>query len=180
MFFLHFLSHSSVALLTAGLWWIAQSSPFFIVIPLSIATGIVLSHVIHEWGHFLGAVISRSTYSLKKKISPLFFDFDYVKNNPRQYLCMSVGGPLGNVLLISITLLWVPTQSTSEQWLLATMMGQLAYVLVLEGPVSLGILAGKNPLEVLGQHFGQGSPLFQRSFLAGIITALLVVAVLTL
>lgn len=189
MFFLHFVSHSAVALLTTALWctanqWHATTAPSLfgssVIILLTIGTGIILSHLIHEWGHFLGAVLSRSTYTLKKKISPLFFDFDYVKNNPRQYLWMSVGGPLGNVLLISITLLLLPIENTGQQWLLATLLGKLVYVLVLEGPVSLGILVGKNPLEVLGKHFGQGTPLFQRSFLAGIITGLLVVTVLTL
>lgn len=140
----------------------------------------MLSHIVHEWGHFLGAVLSRSAYTLKKKISPLFFDFDYVKNNPRQYLWMSVGGQLGNVLLISITLWLIPIETLAQQWLLATMVGQWMYVLVLEGPVSLGILVGKNPLEVLGKHFGQGRPLFQRSLLAGVASALLVIAVLTL
>jgi len=180
MFFLHFISHGAVASLTTTLWYAANPWPAGLVIALSIATGVVLSHVIHEWGHFLGAVLSRSAYTLKKKISPLFFDFDYVKNDPRQYLWMSVGGPLGNVLLISITLWLLPIETLAQQWLLATMMGQLVYVLVLEGPVSLGILAGKNPLEVLAKHFGQGKPLFQRSLLAGIASGLLVIAALTL
>lgn len=186
MFFLHLLSHGAVALLASALWctanqWATSSLlGSSVVILLTVITGIVLSHVIHEWGHFFGALLSRSAYTLKKKISPLFFDFDYVKNNPRQYLWMSVGGPLGNVLLISITLLLLPIQSTGQQWLLATLLGKLVYVLVLEGPVSLGILAGKNPLEVLGKHFGQGKPLFQRSLLAGVASGLLVVALLTL
>lgn len=185
MLFLHLLSHGAVALLTSVLWCTADqwymTTPSLLgnsmVILLTVVTGIVLSHVIHEWGHFFGAVLSRSAYTLKKKISPLFFDFDYLKNSPRQYLWMSVGGPLGNVLLISMTLLLLPIQSTGQQWLLATLLGKLVYVLVLEGPVSLGILAGKNPIEVLGKHFGRGRPLFQRSLLAGISTALLVLVI---
>jgi hypothetical protein len=189
MLFLHLVSHSVFALFISVLWqganqWAATVAPSLlvssVVIALSVAAGVVLSHLIHEWGHFLGAVSSRSTYTLKKKISPLFFDFDYVKNNSRQYLWMSAGGPAGNVLLIALTTLLLPIDTVAQQWLLATMIGQLVYVLVLEGPVSLGILAGKNPVEVLATHFGQGTPLFQRSLLAGIGTALLSATVLTL
>lgn len=203
LLYLHLVSHSAVALLITTLWWgvnqwSAMAAPSLLIsgltIGLSVATAIILSHLVHEWGHFIGALLSRSAYTLKPKISPLFFDFDYVKNVPRQYLCFSAGGPLGNVLLAAATTLLLlagphlsnPHLSnqpqgltTSQQWLLATMLGQLVYVLVLELPVSLGILAGKNPLEVLSTHFGQGAPLFQRSLLAGISSALLVAAALT-
>lgn len=172
MLFLHLLSHSAVALLATGLWWALQSTPFFVVMPLSIATGIVLSHLLHEWGHFTGAVLSRSAHTLKPKISPLFFDFDYLHNNARQYLWLSAGGPLGNLLLIA-SIVMLPLQTLATQWLLATAIGQFVYVLVLEGPVTLSILRGGQPLDVLAKHFGQGKPLFRRSLWWGLAAGLL-------
>ena len=177
---LHLLSHGAAALITATLWWYLQAASAFVVIPLSIATGVVLSHLIHEWGHFSGALLSQSRYTLKKKISPLFFDFDYVHNNARQYLWLSAGGPLGNVLLLILITAFCSLNHLAAQWLLATVIGQFIYVLVLEGPVTLGILRGGNPLDVLAKHFGQGKLLFQRSLAIGVVSGLLVAACLTL
>ncbi len=185
-FWLHLISHSTVAMMTGLLWhqtnqW-SSSNPsslsYALIIFLSLVSGIVLSHLLHEWGHFIGAVLSRSRYTLKSKISPLFFDFDYVKNTPRQYLWLSFGGLAGNIFLITTTLLSFSLHTLGQPFLLASIIGQFAYVLVLELPVSIGILAGKNPLEVLSQHFAQGKPLFLRSLLAGISSGVLILACL--
>ena len=59
--------------------------------------GLALSHIIHEWGHFLGAVTSRSTLTIKPRVHPLFFDFDYLANRPSQFLALSLGGLLGTL-----------------------------------------------------------------------------------
>jgi hypothetical protein len=145
---------------------------------VAIAAGIVIAHILHEWGHFAGAVLSKARYTIKEAASPLFFDFDYMENNARQYLWMSAGGPLMNILLIFLALIWLPIITTPECFLFATFVGQLIYVLALEAPVSIGILKGNNPLEVLSNHFGQGRPLFVRATVAGVISGLVVVALL--
>lgn len=179
---LHFISHSTVAVLVTLIWhlvdaWTTQAPSSFaglMAIAVSIGAGIALSHILHEWGHFLGAFGSGARYRLKSNISPLFFDFDYAKNTPRHYLCMSVGGPLGNVFAIGMALLLLPMTSLAQHWLLATLLGQFVYVLVLEGPVSIGIMRGGNPMDVLSQHFGQGKPLFQRSLLIGVVCGVVI------
>jgi len=79
--FLHLLSHR-VAVVAIAVPWIlldhlsAQSGHTvwitMLIIVASIATGLSLSHLVHEWGHFIGALISRSSYRLKKKYRPCF------------------------------------------------------------------------------------------------------------
>jgi hypothetical protein len=137
-------------------------------------SGLGLSHIIHEWCHFLGAISARATITLKPRVHPLFFDFDYSANSPGQFLCLSFGGLLGNVVLLYILVFVVGPHSQIATGLLAAVAGQFVFVLMLELPVSLGVLAGRDPLQTLTAHFGQGGPLFLRAALGGVGTAVLV------
>ncbi len=175
------LAHGALALLlvcsvlylhaaeTAG----SEGVTLYLAAAWAFICGLALSHIIHEWGHFLGAVTSRSTLTIKPRVHPLFFDFDYLANRPSQFLALSLGGLLGNLVLI-LALLATGAHSLVLTGLLAAVIGQFVYVLVLELPVSLGIMAGREPLETLSTHFAQGRPLFVRATLAGIATAVLV------
>ena len=136
-------------------------------------SGFALSHIIHEWGHFLGAAISGSAFTIKPRVHPLFFDFDYVANRPGQFLALSTGGLLGNIALFFALLFLNIPNSLVLTALLAAVIGQLVYVLILELPISLGVLAGKQPLDVLAAHFGQGKPLFIRATVGGVVAATL-------
>ena len=85
---------------------------------------------------------------------------------------------LANVLLLVLLLQSVSPVTLVAAGLLAAVAGQLVYVLLLELPVNLGILAGRDPLQTLAAHFGQGRPLFLRAGMAGIVTAALVLLLL--
>lgn len=136
--------------------------------------GLALSHIIHEWGHFLGALAFRSTLTIKPRVHPLFFDFDYQANRPRQFLALSLGGLLGNLVLMLVLVSPAGAHTLVHTSLLAAVIGQFVYVLVLELPVSLGVMAGGEPLETLATHFARGGPLFLRATLFGVTTAALV------
>jgi hypothetical protein len=146
---------------------------------IAMILGGVLSHLIHEWGHFLGTLLCGARYTVKAKPSPLFFDFDYEGANPRQYLWLSAGGPIGNLLLI-LLVFTLPMDSAIVRSLCAASIALMAYVLVIELPISQGIIAGKAPMEVLTTHFGQGKPLFRRAGIAGITVLIGSLATLTL
>ncbi|MEE4147092.1 MAG: hypothetical protein V2I26_19970 [Halieaceae bacterium] len=175
------LAHGALALLlacslvylhsaeTAG----ASGAAFYLAGAWAFLCGLALSHIVHEWGHFLGAVVARSALTIKPRVHPLFFDFDYLANRPPQFLALSLGGLLGNLVLLA-ALLATGAHSLVLTGLLAAVIGQFVYVLVLELPVSLGVMAGRDPLETLATHFGQGRPLFLRATLAGIAAAVLV------
>jgi len=137
-------------------------------------TGLILSHIIHEWCHYFGAVLGRSALTLKPRVHPLFFDFEFDHNAPRQFLFLSFGGLIGNVILLGILTLPQGPHSLVMISMLSAVAGQLVFVLILELPVSLGVLAGRDPLEALTAHFGQGGPLFLRAAVGGVITAALI------
>lgn len=172
---LHAITHASAFVL---LLWAAFHTTDIAGIVIALIAGIACSHILHEWGHYLGARLSGALVTIKPKLSPLFFDFDYLKNNPRQFLWLSAGGPAGNLVLIGVTLLMLPLDNLVQQFFLATLIGKLVYVITLEGPVTIGILAGGKPLEVLGKHFGQGKPLFRRCMMLGAFSGLLVFSLL--
>ncbi len=153
-------SHGGMGLYAAAAW--------------AFLCGLGLSHIIHEWCHYAGAALARSTIILKPVIHPLFFDFDFPANTPRQFLCLSLGGLVGNFLLLGILVVYAPAHDLVMTSLLAAVLGQLVFVLLLELPVSLEVLAGKDPLQALTDHFGQGGPLFLRAGIGGVVTSALV------
>jgi hypothetical protein len=151
---------------------------FYLAALAAVAGALVITHIAHEWGHFLGARVSASRYTVKAAPAALFFDFDYLENRPRQWLWMSAGGPLGNMALILALFLALPLNTLVQQLVLATATGQFVFVLVLELPVSRGIQAGGAPLDVLTTHFGQGLALFQRALLCGLAAGIVMMLLL--
>ena len=69
---------------------------------------------------------------------------------------------------------WPRPQSPVMTAFLAAVAGQFVFVLMLELPVSIAVMAGRDPLQALQQHFGQGGPLFLRAGSGGLATAALV------
>ena len=149
------------------------SPALYLAVSGAVLLALLLTHLLHEWGHFLGATLSASAYTLKPRPSPLFFDFDYEAGTARQYLWLSVGGLLGNLLALAVIALVLPLDTTIARSALAAGTALLAYVLVLELPISLGIAAGRPPMETLTGHFGQGAPLFLRATAAGLLVGAL-------
>ena len=175
------VAHGGVAALLLYLlfWMDARTTngvTLYLTAAWAFATGLVLSHIFHEWCHFFGALVGRATVTLKPRIHPLFFDFDFPANSRAQFLFLSIGGLLGNVLLLLVTPGDWP-HSLAMASLLAAVAGQLVFVLILELPVSIGVLRGADPLATLTAHFGQGGPLFLRAGVGGAATAVLVFAV---
>jgi hypothetical protein len=173
------LAHGSVFLLLIVTLWVLETWLVpgqegiirYLAATWAFLSGMALSHLIHEWGHFAGALISGAKLTIKPAAHPLFFDFDYDHNKPRQFLLMSMGGLLGNFLLLVTLLLLVTPASLITTSLLAAVIGQLVYVLILELPVSCGVMAGGAPLAVLTTHFSQGGPLFIRATLGALVAA---------
>lgn len=165
-------SYHMVALVSAVAMWgasdtwamtsdLALATIFSVV--ASIIFGIAISHIFHEWSHFLGAVLTGANYSVKHKPDFLFFDFNYLNNSRKQFLWMSSGGLVGNCVLIVLLLVAIPMDSAGRGMLLATAVAMAIYVAVLELPVIRRSSAGEDSLTVLAEHFGQGAALFNRA-----------------
>jgi hypothetical protein len=178
----HALSHGIVALLFAcslalAYAWEQTTGKHYVSVMAAVwgvLCGLGLSHIIHEWCHYAGARLSRSVHTLKPQTHPLFFDFDLEANSSRQFLCLSFGGLAGNLLLLALLLYFPNTGSIVMSALLGAVVGQFVFVLILELPVSVEVIAGKAPLAAITDHFEQGGPLFLRAALGGIVAAVLV------
>lgn len=98
--FARFLARDlAIALGVVVAWWAAA--------PLSAGTGpaadltgallgagaFVVGHVAHEWGHLVGALLTRSRVAAPASLaSPFLFSFDSVHNSRRQFVIMSLAG----------------------------------------------------------------------------------------
>lgn len=145
----------------------------FVAAAWAVLCGLGLSHIVHEWCHYAGAAIARSSVTIKPQLHPLFFDFEFPDNTRLQFLCLSLGGLVGNFLLLALVVFYPDSNSLALNGLLAAILGQLVFVLMLELPVSVEVMMGKDPLQALTAHFSQGGPLFLRAAIGGVGTAIL-------
>ena len=175
------LAHGGVILvlvvtLTAVNSWEQQVNSalaHFVTVTWAVLCGLLLSHIVHEWCHYAGAALARASVTIKPKVHPLFFDFEFPDNTRMQFLCLSLGGLAGNFLLLTLVVFYPAEHSLALAALLAAILGQLVFVLMLELPVSVEVMMGKDPLEALTTHFSQGGPLFLRAAIGGVGTAIL-------
>jgi hypothetical protein len=164
---------SAIALWGAADSWALVSglafAQFFLVVA-SIAFGIVISHISHEWCHFGGALFKKSTYTVKASPALLFFDFNYLKNSSEQFLSMSIGGSVGNFLLILLVLFLIPFDSPGRIMLFSTVVAMSAFVAVIEFAVIRRVKSGEETMAVLADHFGNDPGIFDRATKTGVVT----------
>jgi hypothetical protein len=179
----HAVSHGTVFIvLLLSLYWLQASETGaggltrYAGATWGFLTGMALSHLIHEWGHYLGARASGATTTLKQGVHPLFFDYVFAANSPRQFLVMSMGGLLGNLLLLAAMIALARPDALVLKSALAAVVGQLIFVIVLELPVSLAAVAGEAPYAALERHFSQGGALFLRAAALGVAGAATILA----
>ena len=139
----------------------------------SIAFGIAMAHILHEWSHFFGAHLSGARYTVKEKPAFLFFDFDYEQNTRKQFLSMSMGGTVGNLIFLALVLFCIPLDSAGRTMLLAVGIGMMVYVSVIEFPVIRLASGGKTAMEALIEHFGKGPAILNMATMYGVIAALI-------
>ena len=93
---LQILTHGAAA---AGSLWILdlllrweQAGPGALALALAclgaVLFGVLLSHLFHEWGHYLGALLGGAPITLKPRPAPLFFDVDYERVTSREFLLL--------------------------------------------------------------------------------------------
>jgi len=141
-------------------WVVATSLPIAHV--LSVITALVvggyISGLFHEWGHFVGARITRSRSPLTATPNGVFmFGFDTAKNSPRQFLSMSFGGPIGNWLLVAFVFFLIPLDSPGRVALFAMVLGKAVAVVIFEGPIISRTMKGGNPQEELDKQLNSGA-----------------------
>jgi hypothetical protein len=68
------------------------------------AAGFVTTNFIHEWSHFVGAVVAGGRYNIPDKVGLFVYDWDFEANSTPQFFTMSIAGSIGGIL--SLLLLW--------------------------------------------------------------------------
>jgi len=145
----HALRDVSIALATLALWHqdaALRGQAGFAAGATAIAAGAlaaVCGFVVHEWGHFLGAVLSGSDVRLPSSACSLFlFNFDPETNRPGQFIAMSSGGFLASAAMVAGFLAVLPLGALSGQVAMAFVGAGVAATLILELPPFVRVLRG--------------------------------------
>jgi len=103
--------------LTAVLWWLlaARSAGTGFAADFSgWVVGALLffcAHIVHEWGHYLGAILTGSRVGIHRKLSsPFFFRFESEGNSLKQFIAMSFGGFVSTGGMIAFYYLGLPDE----------------------------------------------------------------------
>ena len=104
-----------IVAVAGGLWWLgaaasAGTGPLgdLAGVVAGLATGICV-FLIHEWGHWLGAVGTGAKVTPARSLaSPFLFSFDSRDNSRRQFLLMSFGGWIASALVAALAYALLP------------------------------------------------------------------------
>jgi hypothetical protein len=124
----------------------------------ALVAGSLLASLFHEWGHFSGARISKSYSPIVGQVKNQFmFGFNFEKNNTSQFLSISIGGPIGNWLLVILVFLLVPMDNAGRVALLAMTVAKAISVCIFEIPIILRTIKGGDPQSELDSQLGNGA-----------------------
>jgi hypothetical protein len=103
--------------LSAGLWWLLAARSAGTGVGADFSGWIVgamlffCAHIVHEWGHYLGAVLTGSRVGIHKRLtSPFFFRFEAEGNTLKQFIAMSLGGFVATGSIIAFYYLGLPDE----------------------------------------------------------------------
>ena len=158
--------HGIAALALITLW--AAADTWFVTTDLLIANivsiinalvaGSFLAVIFHEWGHFAGARIAKSYSPMVREVKNQFlFGFNFEKNSKSQFISMSLGGPIGNWLLVLLVFFLLPLDNPGRVTLLAIVVARAVSVCVFELPVILRTLNGGDPQTELNNQLNNGA-----------------------
>lgn len=118
----------------------------------------VSGYLVHEWGHLVGCLLSRSVVHLPPTpLAVLLFRYDTGRNGREQFLAMFWGGFVASVLVVGLYLVILDWRYLADRIaLVLTMLGVLA-TFVLEIPEGWGVYRGK-PLPRGAAFVNEGSP----------------------
>lgn len=130
---------------TAGLWMQTLSEqPVLAAEILAALFTVLIAYLLHEWGHLVGALLTRSVVHLPDGAlsSPFLFRFDTGRNTRHQFLVMSLGGFIASVLVVLALLMLLPLERLSGRLALGLIALGVLATLVLELPVAWRVYRG--------------------------------------
>jgi len=133
---------------TIGLWWgsLSAANGTRLASALSIAAGVgaaVCAYNLHEWGHLIGAHLTRSVYTpAKRLISPFLFSYDAEHNTRGQFLLMSLAGFAATVLFVITFVVWMPQDQQAGRIALRGALILAGLTVIIEFPIFFRALFG--------------------------------------
>ncbi|MGB5696139.1 MAG: hypothetical protein WBM46_10835 [Polyangiales bacterium] len=133
---------------TIGLWWASVSvqSGTTLASALSIAAGAgaaICAYNLHEWGHLIGAHLTRSVYTpAKRLISPFLFSYDAEHNTRGQFLIMSLAGFAATALFVIAFVVWMPQEQQAGRIALRGALILAGLTVIIEFPIFFRALFG--------------------------------------
>jgi hypothetical protein len=113
---------------------------------LSISAGVgaaVCAFNLHEWGHLIGAHLTRSVYTpAKRLISPFLLSYDADHNTRGQFLIMSLAGFAATAVFVAAFLLWMPQDQQAGRIALRGALILAGLTVVIEFPIFFRTLFG--------------------------------------
>ncbi|MGI9324998.1 MAG: hypothetical protein ACR2PZ_07250 [Pseudomonadales bacterium] len=133
----------------ADLWYQLTALPLagVVVVGDALFVGYLLNALMHEWGHYLGAVASGAHTTLIKPsgFSLFRFKFRFEQSGPRQFVWMSVGGNLAHWAVVGLLYAALPLTTVGQLALLAAAFGFAVSATIFELPVLLRVRSGSDP-----------------------------------
>lgn len=111
--------------------------------------------LLHEWGHLLGALASRSQVRLPERLGSVYlFSYDSKGNDRRQFVIMSLSGFAVTGLAVWAVYALLPDGQLATRVARGAVLFLASFTLVLEFPLLLWSLARPTlpPVEVFRDH----------------------------
>jgi hypothetical protein len=147
--FRHFVIRDTAILIATVLswWWSLVAEPgSSLASALSVAAGAgaaLCAYNLHEWGHLVGAQLTRSVYVPAKRIySPFLFSYDAERNTRKQFLLMSLAGFAATAAFVAAFVLWMPQDQQAGRIALRAALVLAGLTVVIEFPIFFRALLG--------------------------------------
>lgn len=144
----------SVCLFAAADSWTAITGLGFasvLGVITGLIAGVVMTSVIHEGFHLLGARVSGGAYKIPPKVGIFLYDWQFERNSVEQFFVMSIAGSVGGA--ISVYLLWnaVPADTLGRATLRGAAVAAFVYAAIIEWPVLRRTWRSREPFEELSK-----------------------------
>lgn len=138
----------------ADAWYLATgglpaAAVFSVLVALPVGT--VLALFIHEWGHYIGGLLSGSHMQLGPVSGPPLFNFDFEKNTQGQFQWMSAGGNIAPWLFAGLFVAAVGVENPGRLALVSAVVGAIVFFHTTEFPVIWRTANGMAPRQSLGK-----------------------------
>ncbi|MFK7976520.1 MAG: hypothetical protein AB8C02_10310 [Halioglobus sp.] len=134
--------------------------------------GVVMTSVIHEVFHLLGAQVSGGAYRIPPKVGIFLYDWQFERNSVDQFFVMSIAGSVGGA--ISVILLWnaVPADTIGRATLRGAAVAAFVYAAIIEWPVLQRTRRTREPLAELSKI---DEKVLMRSLYGGLIAGVITI-----